>query len=618
MLPLDFMLESFSTYGFDEEFFLKPFHIHQLIEQLDQGVDYNILDRYFLSNSLKKHPDLLGVDVSEVTIDDFNDMEKLASDLDERFVQLLMDERVLGVLRIWQKEVRLIMGPAIIGPGVITSGATSTVSSGNTPLERFKNTELTSGLASFYQAHPEIDDLPWESFKLGYAEVNIVPKTAYIGRVVFSPCAGNAFEQKRHGKTFSNRLARFGIDIPRAQDVHQRMAFHGSIKKHLTTDDQKWASGLIYTALVRYLVSPEWFSLLSASRDSYARFPDGSLRPLSQFATMGNGYCFELETIIFFGMLRTAAVLGKYPKNSKDIKVFGDDLIYPSELTKYVRGIGRMVGFITNVDKSYSEGSFRESCGADYYDGLNIRPVYIKKSFDHPYDLTISANIVKTLLDRYEWNLPLMKRLWIKLIQRIYKIGSKSKALWGPNHMSCLHGRPMVNWRTVSLPSPDYGITIKTWEVSHTRKYSFREIAYDASPQLVLNIVVAGWMKGYGAVYRPQQVLRHWIFGPPRPAYSLFPKNIPIPGSPITAKVVDRRLYLSTNIVDALNPLDVFTHLALTNCPNRIYAKDYIFAKNAELLSLRQELLKQLTRVREIKMASILEPVSLVDLSFLD
>ena len=87
---------------------------------------------------------------------------------------------------------------------------------------------------------------------------------------------------------------------------------------------------------------------------------------------MGNSYTFELESLIFFSLAyATCTHLGLSPKN---VSVYGDDVVIPVEAMNLFREVLTVCGFIINTDKSYSSGPFRESCGADYLEGLDIRP----------------------------------------------------------------------------------------------------------------------------------------------------------------------------------------------------------------------------------------------------
>jgi len=87
---------------------------------------------------------------------------------------------------------------------------------------------------------------------------------------------------------------------------------------------------------------------------------------------MGNGYTFPLETLIFWAIARTCVRSGGI------VSVYGDDIIVPSEDYEQLCYVLRAAGFSPNKTKSFSTGPFRESCGADYFYGIDIRPTYVK------------------------------------------------------------------------------------------------------------------------------------------------------------------------------------------------------------------------------------------------
>jgi len=60
--------------------------------------------------------------------------------------------------------------------------------------------------------------------------------------------------------------------------------------------------------------------------------------------------------------------------------VFGDDIICVAESYSLVVHLLGLLGFRVNQHKSFNNGPFRESCGADYYHGFNVRGVYLKSS----------------------------------------------------------------------------------------------------------------------------------------------------------------------------------------------------------------------------------------------
>jgi hypothetical protein len=103
---------------------------------------------------------------------------------------------------------------------------------------------------------------------------------------------------------------------------------------------------------------------------------------------MGNAFTFPLQTIFF-----TSLVVGAYRALDRKIEqprgdalgnfaVFGDDIIVLEEAYNLVVRMLTFSGFSVNYDKSFNQGLFRESCGHDYYNGHNVRGVYLKKLLD--------------------------------------------------------------------------------------------------------------------------------------------------------------------------------------------------------------------------------------------
>jgi hypothetical protein len=91
----------------------------------------------------------------------------------------------------------------------------------------------------------------------------------------------------------------------------------------------------------------------------------------AKFSSMGNGATFCIETLLF------AAAC--YAVGSKEFSVYGDDVIIETELFEAYKALTGFLGFTINEEKSFTSGPFRESCGGDYYDGIDVTPVYIRQ-----------------------------------------------------------------------------------------------------------------------------------------------------------------------------------------------------------------------------------------------
>jgi hypothetical protein len=145
-------------------------------------------------------------------------------------------------------------------------------------------------------------------------------------------------------------------------------------------------------------------------------FIQGHWVRLEKFSSMGNGYTFELETITFAAIAMSVChdcVLGR------DVHVFGDDIIVPSRHATEVCELLSLLGFSLNVKKTFLEGSFRESCGGDYYDGVGVRPYQLKESPNEPQQIIAFANGLRRAARQYgaPSDRPLYsRRAWFKLL----------------------------------------------------------------------------------------------------------------------------------------------------------------------------------------------------------
>lgn len=53
------------------------------------------------------------------------------------------------------------------------------------------------------------------------------------------------------------------------------------------------------------------------------------------------------------------------------------------------------VGFTLNTEKSYSTSYYRESCGEHYWDGVDIKPIFLKEIIDGKGEILKVANSVR-------------------------------------------------------------------------------------------------------------------------------------------------------------------------------------------------------------------------------
>lgn len=201
-----------------------------------------------------------------------------------------------------------------------------------------------------------------------------VPKKTDIDRCACKEPDLNMFLQKGVGRHIRSRLARFGINL-NDQSINRKLAHRGSLDGSLATLDLSSASDTITIEVVRALLPQEWFLYLNDIR-SQAVVVEGELHRTEMFSSMGNGFTFELESLLFYAIVRTVTYFEGIPGV---VSVYGDDIICPSGAYDMVTWALTEFGFSVNQDKSFSTGPFRESCGGHYHLGVDVTPFYLKR-----------------------------------------------------------------------------------------------------------------------------------------------------------------------------------------------------------------------------------------------
>ena len=178
-------------------------------------------------------------------------------------------------------------------------------------------------------------------------------------------------------------LERVGIDLL-DQGVNRRLARLGSLfhssNDAFCTIDLSSASNRVAKQLVRWAFPNEWSTLLFSVRSPDYREPPemgGEVRPYEMYAGMGNGTTFSVETILFSAACYAVGPW-KTPQSSVgQFSVYGDDIIVRKPIAQKVIDFLTHLGLKVNKEKSFISGPFKESCGADYYAGTDIRPTYV-------------------------------------------------------------------------------------------------------------------------------------------------------------------------------------------------------------------------------------------------
>lgn len=208
-------------------------------------------------------------------------------------------------------------------------------------------------------------------------KITTVPKDATKDRTIAAEPTANIFMQLGVGRLIRRRLLkRCGIDLD-DQGPNQRAALRGSAGSGEATLDLKSASDTVSKELIEQLIPCEWLILLKSLRSPKGTIDGSNWFEYEKFSSMGNGFTFELETLIFWAL--AVATLQHHGYKGR-VLVYGDDVILPSEAYTAYSEVLSYCGFEVNSKKSFSDGYFRESCGGHYWNGHVVTPVYQKES----------------------------------------------------------------------------------------------------------------------------------------------------------------------------------------------------------------------------------------------
>lgn len=206
------------------------------------------------------------------------------------------------------------------------------------------------------------------------SKLAFVPKTAKTDRAICVEPLLNSVVQLGIGRVMRGRLKRAGCNL-NDQSRNQELARIGSITDELATIDLSSASDTISYMVVLELLPEPWFNLLESCRCPRFTYA-GRTFSFEKFSSMGNGATFELESLIFLALSRACCDILKI--SSKDVSVYGDDIIIPRGAASLLQKVLDFCGFKVNESKSFYDGPFRESCGKDWFLGKQVRPLFLK------------------------------------------------------------------------------------------------------------------------------------------------------------------------------------------------------------------------------------------------
>lgn len=235
-----------------------------------------------------------------------------------------------------------------------------------------------------------------------HVDYSLVPKSYKAMRGIAPDTVVGGFLSSGLGLYLREKLeANTHINLSRAQEVHKDLARASSISGKNSTIDMSKASDSFVWDHVKNVVPRDWHRALLAVRTSALKI-EGVVTPLNSFMLMGSGHTFPLQTILFYAYARAVVDLFQI-KGS--VHVFGDDVILPTRCATAFMAVLTELGFSINSEKSFWTGSFRESCGGDYYNGVDVRPAMPQGSYSNRgkrSHIAFVFKVVNSLLKKWD------------------------------------------------------------------------------------------------------------------------------------------------------------------------------------------------------------------------
>lgn len=390
-----------------------------LVRMSIKPLDYNCPSKFALDYQavklLSKYPYLdTKIDKKAVALEKFNECERQCLETNARFrnradENQLFDNRVERVLFHASRKIASILGPVPVleslvftfGPGATLGvrGDTSVFKKVSSALEC--TTQFATIAPHFLEEFPGwISPGAHDLNIVRGSELTFVPKDAKTDRPICIEPLLNGLYQKGFGSYIRSRLAKFGVNL-KDQGVNQKLASL-ALDRSLATVDFSSASDTISYGVVLDLLPFDWFQALDVARSpSYRLGKDGDWKEFQKFSSMGNAYTFELESLIFYALAYACVdELGLEPKTNVNVSVYGDDVIIPKHAYDLFREVTEVCGFTVNLDKSFSEGVFFESCGQDFFLGRNVRPFLIKRKLNSLQGALYATNTILRIAGR--------------------------------------------------------------------------------------------------------------------------------------------------------------------------------------------------------------------------
>ncbi len=398
-------------------------------------------------------------DKKKVALERFESAEAQCSETNRRWRSIYVDGRGLPpsptvdrIVSMTKQNIQHILGrfpyEELIDHCRWGPGATTSIKNPRTSVYEKYLEPVTGSGRCLTLFGPLVDQVPlWKSFQRGFYgvcdhnKVVLVPKDAKTLRSIAAEPSFDTFIQLGIGRLMRRALLRKGVDL-NSQETNQDLARYGSLTGKVATIDMSMASDTASSVVIEELFPTDWLVAMKACRSAHWRM-GGLSGVYSKFSSMGNGYTFEMETILFYATAR--AVASELGLPWWEVTAYGDDLTIGVEGAELLSTVLSFMGFSVNRSKSYDSGPFRESCGKDFFLGVSVRPYFIR-------------SVLCDVRDLMKFHNGLLKRRtpYSKTARKTLKLARPADRIFGPARLG-----DTVFYSTV--PRGDFRIASKRW-----------------------------------------------------------------------------------------------------------------------------------------------------------
>lgn len=192
------------------------------------------------------------------------------------------------------------------------------------------------------------------------------------------------------------------------QQPNRDLALMGSISGAIATVDLKSASDRLSCWTIERTLRSN-ISLLERIHASRTRSMTNAVNSkifdkiiLKKCFTQGSACTFPVQSIVYSMFCIASVILTNgwkpSPSNIKraslSVRVFGDDIVVPVSALPKLQEILQFLQLKVNLSKTFHKGKFRESCGLDAFEGVNVTPARIKRFSRSP-----SHEVIQSMLE---------------------------------------------------------------------------------------------------------------------------------------------------------------------------------------------------------------------------